>query len=409
MTRLPTLAIAAALVTGCAGGGPILANPPAPRPSIPLPTPAPVPARDPLSISLPRDDGPHDRLMEWWYYTGHLEGSVAGSTAERQRFGFEFVAFRAERGTFPTLWASNLAITDETGQRFHYAQRLDGGDGVDRSPRTAAGTPTGLDLALTGIDPTNPATFERPAWRIRGSNGTDRLDATLAPEEAAAAGVPALGLELAMSSRKPPALHDNDGWIDFGAAGGSYYYSRTAMDATGTLTLGDATFSVDGDAWFDHQWGDYISIGAGGWDWFGINLADGTDLTLWRIRDADGAYPMQFGTVVDQRGSTRYLDSDDFVVSATGRWRSPATGAIYPAGWGVSIPGDDLAIDLQPTVADQELDTSPTIGVVYWEGSQRVRARRGDRAMGGEAYVELVGYAPASVAPAGATPPGLAP
>jgi predicted secreted hydrolase len=409
MTRLAAFAIVAALVTGCTGGGPILANPPAPRPSIPLPTPGPVPPRDPLPIVLPQDDGPHGRLMEWWYYTGHIQGSVAGSTEVRQRFGFEFVAFRAERGTFPTLWASHLAITDEIGQRFQFAQRLDSGDGVDRSPRSAAGAPSGLDLVLTGLDPTNPTTFERPAWQIRGSNGTDRLDAMLAPEEASAAGVSAMGLELSMASRKPPALHDGDGWIDFGAAGGSYYYSRTAMDASGTLTLGDATFSVTGDAWFDHQWGDYISIGGGGWDWFAINLADGTDLTLWRIRDADGSYPMQIGTVVDQRGSTRHLDSDDFVVSATGQWRSPATGALYPAGWSVSIPRDDLTIDLEPTVADQELDTSSTIGVVYWEGSQRVRARRGDRAMAGEAYVELTGYAPATVGPAGVAPAGVAP
>jgi predicted secreted hydrolase len=333
--------------------------------------------------------------MEWWYYTGHLQGSVAGGTAVGRRFGFEFVAFRAERGTFPTLWASHLAITDETGQRFHYAQRFEAGDSVDRSPRTAAGTPSGLDLVLTGLDPTNPTTFQRPPWQIRASNGTDRLDATLAPEEATAAGVPALGLELAMASRKPPALHDHDGWIDFGGAGGSYYYSRTALDASGTLTLGDGTFTVDGDAWFDHQWGDYISIGGGGWDWFAINLADGTDLTLWRIRDADGSYPMQIGTVVDQRGSTRHLDADDFAISATGRWRSPATDAVYPAGWSVSIPGDDLTIDLQPTVADQELDTRASTGVVYWEGSQVVSATRNGLELGGEGYVELTGYGPA--------------
>jgi predicted secreted hydrolase len=398
MTRLAALAIAAVLVAGCtSSGGPILANPAAPRPSIPLPTPGPVAPNDPLPIVLPRDDGPHDRLMEWWYYTGHL-GGVAGSGTQ-QRFGFEFVAFRAERGTFPTAWASHLAITDETAQRFHYAQRFEVGDGVDRSPRTEAGRTSGLDLVLTGLDPTNPATFERPPWQISGSNGTDHLQATLAPEEAGAAGASAMSLDLAMTSRKRVALHDNDGWIDFGAAGGSYYYSRTSMDASGSLTLGDAMFRVFGDAWFDHQWGDYISIGGGGWDWFAINLDDGTDLTLWKIRDADGSYPMQLGTMVDRRGSSRHLDRDDFSISATGRWRSPRTGADYPAGWSVSIPGEDLTIDLEPTVADQELDTSPTIGVVYWEGSQTVRARRGNDVLGGEAYVELTGYGPATVAP----------
>jgi predicted secreted hydrolase len=397
MTRLIALGIVVALVAGCAGG-PILANPPVPRPSIPAPTPAPPAPIDPLAIELPRDDGPHDRLMEWWYYTGHLTASVKGRRAQ-PRFGFEFVVFRAERGTFPTAWASHLAITDETAGRFHYAQRLEVGDGVDRSQRTEAGIPSGLDLVLTGLDPTDPATFERPPWRISGSNGTDHLQATLAPEEAGAAGVSAMSLELAMASHKPVALHDKDGWIDFGAAGGSYYYSRTAMDASGALTLGDATFRVEGDAWFDHQWGDYISIGGGGWDWFAINLEDGTDLTLWKIRDADGSYPMQLGTLVDRRGSTRHLDDDDFSISATGRWRSPRTGAVYPAGWSVSIPGEDLVVDLEPTVADQELDTSPTIGVVYWEGSQKVSARRAGRPLGGQAYVELTGYAPATVTP----------
>ena len=73
---------------------------------------------------------------------------------------------------------------------------------------------------------------------MTGADGADRLAATLAPDEAAAAGSPGgLGLDLTLEATKPPALHDRDGWIDFGAAGGSYYYSRTAMTADGTLTL----------------------------------------------------------------------------------------------------------------------------------------------------------------------------
>ena len=81
-------------------------------------------------------------------------------------------------------------------------------------------------------------------------------------------------------------------------------------------------------------------------------------------------------------------------MEVTGRWRSPATGADYPAGWRVTLPADGLTIDLTPTVADQELDTRATTSVVYWEGSQRVVATRDGRPVGGEAYVELTGYAP---------------
>jgi predicted secreted hydrolase len=393
------LAIAVVTAAGCTGaGGPILAAPSVVRPSLPPPTAAPTPAADPQPISLPRDDGPHDRLTEWWYYTGHLQGTDAAGTD--RRLGFEYVIFRAERGSFPTTWASHLAITDETGDAFHYAQRLEVGPGVDRSPRGVTGELVGFDLALSGLDPTDPTTLGRPPWAMAGTNGTDRLQATLASDEATLAGAPAgLGLDLLLRTTKPPAMHDTDGWIDFGPAGGSYYYSRTAMDATGSVILDGETLDVTGSAWFDHQWGDFISVGGGGWDWFAVNLDDGTDLTLSLVRDADGSYPLVYGTVVDAAGSTRHLDAAAFTVEVLDRWVSPTTGADYPAGWRIEIPADDLTIELRPTVADQELDTRATTGVIYWEGSQDVRATRAGRPLEGEGYVELTGYAPSGREP----------
>ncbi|MGK2851504.1 MAG: lipocalin family protein [Candidatus Limnocylindrales bacterium] len=390
--RLLGLLLVAATIGACTtSGAPILANPTAPLPPIASPTASPAPVADPQPIQLPRDDGPHDRLTEWWYYTGHLRATSG------ERFGFEYVIFRAERGSFPTTWASHLAITDETGDRFLYGQRLDVGPQVDRSPRGVTGELVGFDLSVSGIDPTDPSTFDRPAWTMGGLGGVDRLAAALSPDEAADAGAPGgLGLSLDLAATKPPALHDRDGWIDFGPAGGSYYYSRTAMDATGTILLDGETLTVTGEAWFDHQWGDFISVGGGGWDWFAVNLEDGTDLTLSLVRDADGSYPLVYGTTVDANGTTRHLDRDAFSVEVTDRWTSPLTGADYPAGWSILIPGEDLRIALTPTVAAQELDTRATMGVVYWEGSQDVRATRGGRALGGQAYVELTGYAAAA-------------
>ncbi len=396
LTAALSAILAVVAVAGCStAGGPILANPTAPRPSIAPATPPPAAIADPLPVVLPRDDGPHDRLTEWWYYTGHLTGTTADGSP--RKLGFEYVIFRAERGAFPTTWASHLAITDETGDRFAYAQRLEVGDAVDHSPRDATGTPTGFDLTLTGIDPTDPTTFARPAWSMRGADGRDVLTAALSDDEATGAGVPGgLGLDLDLVTRKPPALHDRDGWIDFGPAGGSYYYSRTAMDAGGTVVLDGESLTVTGDAWFDHQWGDFISVGGGGWDWFAVNLDDGTDLTVSLVRDADGSYPLVYGTLVEADGRTRHLDRTAFTVEVTDRWVSPTTGADYPAGWTIALPGEDLTIDLAPTVAVQELDTRATTGVVYWEGSQRVRATRAGRPVGGEAYVELTGYAAAT-------------
>ena len=143
---------------------------------------------------------------------------------------------------------------------------------------------------------------------------------------------------------------------------------------------------------------DFISVGGGGWDWFAVNLDDGTDLTLSLVRDADGSYPLIYGTIVERDGTVRHLDRDAFQVEVTDRWVSPTTGADYPAGWTIQIPREDLEITLKPTVAAQELDTRATTGVIYWEGSQVVRATRGGTALTGQGYVELTGYAGAATA-----------
>jgi predicted secreted hydrolase len=336
-------------------------------------------------VVFPRDDAPHDRLTEWWYYTGHLREATTGD-----RFGFEFVIFRAERGDFPVTWASHLAITDETHGRFLYTQRAEIGPAVDLRPRAG-----GFDLALLA-DPERPADATNPPWRMTGIGGDDHLVATTTSAESALAGsAGALGLDLRLAASKPPALHVRDGWIDFGPGGGSYYYSRTRMSAQGTITLDGRTLALDGEAWFDHQWGDFIAVGGGGWDWFAVNLADGSDLTLSLVRDRAGAYSLVYGTYVGADGSTTHLPADAFAVTVTGHWTSPKTGAVYPAGWHLTVPGQGLTIDLKPTVAGQELDTRPTSGVVYWEGSQVVRATRYGKPVGGEAYVELTGYATA--------------
>ncbi len=379
----------AAFVAGCSG--PILANSPAPQPDVPRHSPAASIPSDPQTIAFPRDEGPHHRLTEWWYYTGHL---VA---ADGRHFGFEAVTFRAERGIAPVTWASHLALTDESGNRFLYGQRAQVGSSVDQSPRDGAGDPTGFALAMTGFDPANPGATPADPWILAGSGGRDVIRAALSSQEATVSGG-AFGLDLALGTALPPALHGGIGWIDFAPAGSSYYYSRTTLGATGTLHLDGQDLAVTGSAWFDHQWGDFISVGGGGWDWFAVNLADGTSLTISLVRGADGTDALVYGTLIDRGGGTTNLDRSAFTVTqdADRRWTSPRTGATYPAAWIIEIPDEGLRIGLRPTVAAQELDTRPTTGVVYWEGSQVVTATRNGVPVGGEAYVELTGYGPAA-------------
>ena len=96
---------------------------------------------------LPADDAPHDRLTEWWYDTGHLRA------ADGRRFGFEYVVFRAERGGFPVSWASHLALTDESGRTFSYAQRSEIGPQVAVRPSSERRQPNSRSRSARGPGP----------------------------------------------------------------------------------------------------------------------------------------------------------------------------------------------------------------------------------------------------------------
>jgi len=109
---------------------------------------------------------------------------------------------------------------------------------------------------------------------------------------------------------------------------------------------------------------------------------------LFQIRRKDGSVdPFASGTFAAD-GSTRWLKRDDFQITVGATWRSPRSGATYPAAWTVKIPSADLTLDIKPYLADQELDVS----VRYWEGAVQIRGERAGRAVSGNGYIEMTGY-----------------
>lgn len=320
------------------------------RPATPL-------ADAPIPIEFPRDDGPHDSGIEWWYFTGHL------FTEDDERYGFEYVVFRARDGNIEG-YVSHFAVTDNARHRFMYDQRLLGAPGV-------RGDAAALDLDLNG-------------WTMRGGDGAFAL----------AADMPGYAIRLEVESTKPAAMHDGDGYIDYGNGTASYYYSWTRLSVAGEIDTGDGWKPVIGMAWMDHQWGDFATYQDGGWDWFAVQLDDGTDVMLYFIRGARGEALRVDGSVVGPDGELTVLGAGDFAVTATAEWTSATTGTTYPSGWLLEIPGLDLAMSVTPTLLDQELDTRRTTGVIYWEGEAVVEGTYGDEPIEGLAYVELTGYAP---------------
>ena len=204
-------------------------------------------------------------------------------------------------------------------------------------------------------------------------------------------------LRLTLTPVKPPVLQGENGLSRKGPGASEFsrYVSITRLEAKGALKRGTRTEPLSGTAWFDHEWGPgVLPSDAAGWDWFALQLDDGSDVMLYRMRRADGtATPFSSGTFVDARGAAAPIRWADVRFTETRFWRSTRSRARYPAGWRIAVARIGLDVAVEPLLADQELETPGSTGVTYWEGACAVKGTRFERAVAGRAYVELTGYA----------------
>jgi predicted secreted hydrolase len=323
--------------------------------------------------NFPRDTGSHPGYRtEWWYYTGHLDGPKG------ERFGYELTFFRtgleyppanrASKWAADDLYFAHFAVTDISGRRFDYDERA------------ARGV-----LGLAGAE-TDGQNVWLEKWSARIVDGEHRLSAEGKGWK----------LDLTAIPMKPPALHGQNGYSQKGAGFGhaSNYYSYTRMRTTGTLKRNGQAIPVTGESWMDHEFStDSLAPNQVGWDWFSLQLDNGEDVMLYRMRRTDGSSdPHSGGTWVGPRGETTALTLRDYQIESRETWTSPHTKITYPARWTVNIPARGLKIEVVPVMADQELETSRSTGVTYWEGAVEVNGTLKGQPIKGRGYVELSGY-----------------
>jgi predicted secreted hydrolase len=328
----------------------------------------------PFAYVFPRDHASHpDYRTEWWYYTGHLASGA-------RRFGYELTFFRVG---LPRLRAGSTSAWAVQDLVFVHAALTDESRGTFRSADDAR-RPA---LGLAGADSTRYDVWLEDAYaRLAPDGRTHELHG----------GGPGFAFTLSLSQDRPPAIH-GEGGVSRKASGegnASHYYSLTRLATRGGLRVGGDTLAVTGESWMDHEFGSArMADTHAGWDWFSVQLDDGRELMLYRLRRKDGGVePLSSGTLVERDGRTRHLPLDAFRIDATDSWTSPRTHARYPAAWRVSVPSAGLALVLAPTVRDQELVAGHMGGVVYWEGSVRVSGTASGRTVAGQGYVELTGY-----------------
>jgi predicted secreted hydrolase len=374
-------------------------------------------ATEPRAFEFPRDHGPHPEFRhEWWYVTGHLD--AAGG----EHFGFELTFFRfallppsadaraaspgaanesAPQATPPSdraptrhdrasapndrgttrpdrsawrtrqIYMAHFAVTDLDRGTFvaseHYARDALGLAGAQAEPFRVW-----LDDWSLGT-PVGEAAEGSSYWQLRASDKGYDFDLQLRPVT-------------------PPVLNGDAGLSRKSDAPGaaSYYYSIPRLATMGRIVRDGKPLDVQGLAWLDREWGSG-SLGPDqqGWDWFALQLDDGSTLMFYALRKQNGARdPHSAGTWFAPDGKTQVLANEDVQIDVKDFWDSPR-GARYPARWQLRVPRLKLDVDIRPRLADQELALSTR----YWEGAALINGTRAGTPIVGRAYVELVGYA----------------
>ena len=329
-------------------------------------------ATRPREWSFPRDHGRHFGFRtEWWYFTGNLRDSAG------REFGYQITFFRTafapQPTTRPSPWAmtdvyfAHAAISDLHGRKFVFKDCLERG-----RPNLAWASDKTLDVVLIDWS----AALQGDIIHLRAINSKD------------------FAIDLTCIGGRGPILQGPGGVNLKGRQPGqaSYYYSMTRLQTAGSLSLNGQTWQVTGLSWMDHEFSsNALAADQSGWDWMGLQLSDGSDLMIYRIRSKAGAGADYLsGTRITPDGTPHYLSAAELSIDGSDPWTSPASGGVYPQRWRLRCAGlPELWVT--SAMPGQELVTSSSTKVTYFEGVAHVTDPSGR--LLGEGYLEMTGYA----------------
>ncbi len=332
-------------------------------------------ALGPREFQFPEDHGHHPGFQtEWWYYTGNL------TSKDGRPFGFQLTFFRVQLKPEPFLagspWRSNqvyfahLTISNLQDGEFLTAEKVGRGK---------------MGIGGVSLDSQRVRVFLH-GWETVIQEDVHDLKADGDD----------FAIDLQLVSQKRPVLHGKKGLSRKGGGPGqaSYYYTLSRLKSQGVLTLHDERLKVSGVSWMDHEFSsNVLSKDQAGWDWMGLQLSHNRELMLYVLRHRDGSVaPYSSGTLIQSDGTPVHLPKETFVVRPVDFWVSKQSQTRYPSGWHVEVLPYRMNLTVTPNMKNQELITSQSTQVTYWEGSVRVTGAAARERVMGSGYVELTGY-----------------
>jgi len=319
-----------------------------------------------VELQFPRDHGSHPQFRtEWWYLTGRVKDARGAD------LGLQITFFRNR----PRVAEDNPSRFAPRQLLFAHAALADANTGKLLHDQRAARA--GFGLAETQEGRTEVAIDD---WSLRQT--ASGYSATVKAQE--------FDYALEFKVTQPALLQGERGLSRKGPlpVQASYYYSQPQLAVSGTITVKGEKREVSGSAWLDHEWSsEYLAPEAAGWDWIGLNLADGGALMAFRMRDKQGGTLWAGGTLRAADGRVRVFAPGEIRVEPLRRWRSPRTQTEYPVA--LRVRAGEVEFELEPMMDNQELDSRASTGTIYWEGA--VTAKNGGKVLG-SGYLELTGY-----------------
>ncbi len=323
-------------------------------------------------IVLPKDNGPHDFIIEWWYFNGHLQ-DVNG---KKYSFMDCFFKVNINKVNIPHILPHLVEDHFKKGEYVHFAHS------VVSDISNKINYKEIQNISLISDD-----SFKKDLLYINYENSNpigDRLRSEITETSPNNFYLKTKHLELNLENKKSPLLEGGHGYVGT-IQNGSYYYSLTDMRVKGEITIDGKQTEVEGNAWMDHQWANTV-YKKDKWTWFSFLLENGTEVMCVEYTTGIGADILI--NIIDKNGNQKQYKKAD-IIPGRKSWKSKITKAKYPMSWEIIIPEGKILIKTSALIKNQEMIFGQ---INYWEGPMNVRAKIDGKKINGNGFMELVGY-----------------
>lgn len=396
------------------------------------------------NITFPYDEGAHDAdeyPVEWWYANFHLVGQSTGN-----KYGSFIAFYEFKTDIFDNFEIRFLSISDinenmtytnvETGVLLAETDYLDlefvySDDYAQYDVKSfefsyqdtnmpynnyniyegnKGGLPLNGEQESYKVDDESMPFFNSDHWYTK----TDQYNNLLPFQYSLNVGGNSkqdgqpIELSVDMDCLKQPLMVSGDGYVELGEEGWSFYYCQTKLNVTGTITVHGFEEEIVGEAWIDHQWGDFLIENPPPfgiivtYEWFSLKLDDNREIVTGAIWDTitgekinetlyDGL------NLLNSDGSLEILEDYNITPTAFWNWTNGSTHRQFASQWNIIESSKSINLTVTPVYPNQVMYVTEDFPLIelffsaraFWEGVCSISGTVANESVSGNAYVEL--------------------